>query len=95
MPVPHVVLVNVAHADTPTQEVGISRMDDNKEVRFARNVGSGITLFLQWEVLHGLGSGGGAKEIEAGKVFRACLAWSQGGHFLLAACTIQICKQHS
>jgi hypothetical protein len=35
-------------------------------------------LFLQWGVLHGLESGGGAKEIEVGKVFRACLAWDRG-----------------
>ena len=38
-------------------------------------VGNGIILFLQWEVLHVLGSVGDAEEIEVGKLFRACLAW--------------------
>jgi hypothetical protein len=32
-------------------------------------VGRGIILFLQWEVLHDLESGGGAKEIKVGKGF--------------------------
>ena len=35
-PVPHVVLVDAAHADTLTQDVR-SRMDGDKEVGFARN----------------------------------------------------------
>jgi hypothetical protein len=38
-------------------------------------VGNGIILFLQWEVLHVLGSVSDAEEIEVGKLFRACLAW--------------------
>jgi hypothetical protein len=37
---------------------------------------NGIILFLQWEVLHVLGSVGDAEEIEVGKLFRACLAWA-------------------
>ena len=40
-------------------------------------VGNGIILFLQWEVLHVLGSVDDAKEIEVGKVFKAYLAWDR------------------
>ncbi|MCJ1472596.1 hypothetical protein MMC13_001245 [Lambiella insularis] len=78
MPLPHVVLVDAADADTLNQEVKslawmITRRLDAQEM--ARH---GRIFFLQWEVLHNLTDVGGAKEIELEKVFKACLTWDRG-----------------
>ena len=64
--------------DTLTQEVRSLAWMITKKLDSHEMVGSGIISFLQWEVLHDLGSGGGAEEIEVGKVFRACLAGDRG-----------------
>ena len=70
-PVPHVVLVDAAHADTLTQDVRSLAWMVTKRLDSHKMVGNGIILFLQWEVLHVLGSVGDADEIEVGKLFRA------------------------
>jgi len=74
-PIPHVVLVDAAHVDTLTQDVRSLAWMVTKRLDSHKMVGNGIILFLQWEVLHVLGSVGDAEEIEVGKLFRACLAW--------------------
>ena len=66
-PVPHVVLVDAAHADTLTQDVRSLAWMVTKRLDSHGMVGNGIILFLQWEVLHVLGSVGDAEEIEVGK----------------------------
>jgi hypothetical protein len=55
-PVPHVVLVDVAHADTLTQDVRSLAWIVTKRLDSHKMVENGIILFLQWEVLHVLGS---------------------------------------
>jgi hypothetical protein len=54
--VPHVVLVDVVHADTLAQEVRSLAWMVTKRLDSHEIVGNGIILFLQWEVLHVFGS---------------------------------------
>lgn len=55
MPVPHVVLVDAAHADTLTQEVRPLAWMVAKRLDSHEMVGNRRILFLQWDVLHVLG----------------------------------------
>jgi hypothetical protein len=73
-PVPHVVLVDAAYADTLTQDIRSLVWMVTKRLDSHEMVGNRIILFLQWEVLYILGSVSNTEEIEVRKLFRACLA---------------------